>query len=55
MGVTNPLFSQLAYTSKCILLMRMVPLPIRYDHYVNRTPGQLTKLMHLIPLVHIYV
>ena len=55
MGVTNPLFSQLAYTSKCILLMRMVPLPIRYDHYVNRTPGQLTKLMHLISLMHIYV
>ena len=54
MGVTNPLFSQLAYTSKCIFLMRMVPLPIRYDHYVNRTPGQLTKLMHLISLMHIY-
>ena len=54
-GGYGPLFSQLAYTSKCIFLMRMVPLPIRYDHYVNRTPGQLTKLMHLIPLVHIYV
>ena len=53
-GYASP-FSQLAHISKCILLMRMVLLPIRYDHYVNCTPGQLTKLMHLILLVHIYV
>ena len=53
-GYDSPFF-QLAYIFNAFCLYVWLHYLFRYDHYVNRTPGQLTRLMHLILLVHIYV